>query len=594
MPTNDIKATRWYQFADASPDVLWIRDPATLQLDYVSPAYLAVYGMERDGEAIGDVRRWLHLILPEDRAGALDALRTLRLGEPVTHEFRIRRPSDAAIRWVRNTDFPLTDGAGLVTALGGIARDVTERRVAEAALLVSEVRFREFAEHSTDALWIADAATGHLEYLSPAFETMWGAPRGAVMADIAGWTHFLHPDDRERALASMPSLLGGEQETVEYRIVRPDGQVRWILDVGFPIKDQDGRITRVAGIAQDVTGRRRQEEAIRASERRFRSLSEGIPQLVWSAVDDGVWNWASPQWTAFTGLSKADSVGWGWQRAVHPHDRKATREAWDTARNTGTFEVRHRLRHAADGRYRWFQTRATPVRDEDGAVVEWLGTSTDIDDISRLQDHQQLLLAELQHRVRNTLAIVRSIARRTAETSETVEEFGAHLDGRLGSFARTQAALTRDPAAGVALRTIVTDELAAHAARENEHLRIEGPDLRLQPKAAETLTLAFHELTTNAVKYGALSQDGTLAITWRIETDDDRRLVICWTELLAAPTLTPPARRGFGTELLERTLNYELEAETRLSFPPTGLRCRIILPLTPGVEVVDRSPGERR
>src|SRR3712207_5418388 len=115
-----------------------------------------------------------------------------------------------------------------------------------------------------------------------------------------------------------------------------------------------------------------------------------------------------------------------------------------------------------------------------------------------------MLLAELQHRVRNTLAVVRSIARRTGETSTTVEDYAMHLDGRLNAFARTQALVTRDPEAGVDLEYLVADELLAYHAKEADQVRISGPPIRLQPKAAETLGLAVHELATNAVKHGAL------------------------------------------------------------------------------------------
>src|SRR3712207_1903194 len=127
-----------------------------------------------------------------------------------------------------------------------------------------------------------------------------------------------------------------------------------------------------------------------------------------------------------------------------------------------------------------------------------------------------MLLAELQHRVRNTLAVVRSIARRTAETSASVEDYAMHLDGRLNAFARTQAILTRNPAAGVDLAYIIAEELLSYDAHEGRQVSISGPSVRLQPAAAETFALAVHELATNAVKYGALSSpEGRIGVHWR-------------------------------------------------------------------------------
>jgi PAS domain S-box-containing protein len=348
-------------------------------------------------------------------------------------------------------------------------------------------------------------------------------------------------------------------------------------------------VRRVGGIAKDITRRREAEQAIRRSRTRLRSLIEGIPQLVWRAVDHGRWTWASPQWTAFTGQPEEESHGWGWLQPLHPEDRDAAQEAWKRSEETGEFQAEYRLREAATGRYCFFQTRATPVRDEaTGDILEWLGTLTDIDELRGLQEHQMLLLAELQHRVRNTLGVVRSVARRTVRLSGSLEECAMHLDGRIEAFARVQAAVTRNPSAGVDLAMLIADELLAVGAQEGEQVeQIQGPKIRLQPEAAETLALVLHELTTNAVKYGALSgRQGRLALAWGFEAVEGQcRLVLHWTEKgvnLAGWTLT---RRGFGMELIERAFSYELDGAATLEFTPDGLHCTIRLPATSAVIV---------
>ena len=200
----------------------------------------------------------------------------------------------------------------------------------------------------------------------------------------------------------------------------------------------------------------------------------------------------------------------------------------------------------------------------------------------KAEERQRLLLAELQHRVRNTLGVVRSIARRSALTSSTVEEYASHLDGRLSAFARSQAFVTRDPEAGVDLEYLVAEELLAYHAREGEQVQVSGPSIRLQPKPAETLVLALHELATNAVKYGALAKpEGRIAVTWQIDrTGGTPQLVFEWVEK-NGPKIDKPARRGFGSELLEQTLAFELKARTTLSFDPGGLHCKIVIPLGP-------------
>lgn len=327
-----------------------------------------------------------------------------------------------------------------------------------AELRASDERFRQFGEHAPDAMWMVDADTGRLEYLSPAFERIWGARREDVMADLSRWREFLHPDDRAAVDGALPRLIAGEAVTAEYRIRRPDGGTRWIRDVGFAIRDEGGRIVRVAGIAHDFTDERAVAEALRESE-----------------------------------------------------------------------------------------------------------------------CQQRLLSTELQRRVRNNLAVIRSVARRTADVSETLEDFTAHLDGRLGALSRAQVAASRDPTRGIDLRALLDDELLAAAAGQGHQFRIAGPEVRLRPKAAETMGLLFHELATNSIKYGALAGGGTVAVTWRVE---GLILTLDWRETLREPVVPATApHRGFGTDLLEQTVPYELDGDVESVLHPSGQNHTVRLPL---------------
>ena len=168
-----------------------------------------------------------------------------------------------------------------------------------------------------------------------------------------------------------------------------------------------------------------------------------------------------------------------------------------------------------------------------------------------------------------------------------------HLHGRIDAFARVQASLTRDPTAGVDLEMLVAEELLAHAADERKKVTsLTGPTVRLQPKAAETLALAFHELVTNALKYGALSvTKGRLKVGWRIEkAKDGSRLLIDWTEAGVSLSGDQPERIGFGLELLQRTLAYDLRGEAQLRFERDGLRCEISLPFDSSSFLLDERP----
>nr|WP_028135857.1 PAS domain-containing protein [Bradyrhizobium japonicum] len=225
--------------------------------------------------------------------------------------------------------------------------------------------------------------------------------------------------------------------------------------------------------------------------------------------------------------------------------------------------------------------RILPYRSIDNLIAGVVITFVDVTAVTRAEERQRLLLAELQHRVRNTLGVVRSIARRSAETSSTVEEYASHLDGRLNAFARTQGLVTRDPEGGVDLEFLVVEELLAYNAREGEQMRVAGPMVRFQAKAAETFALAIHELATNALKYGALSRpDGRVEITWRLEKGRDPAMFLFQWRERGGPPVKPPPRKGFGTELLERTLAFELKGDTALAFDPAGLECSIAIPLS--------------
>ncbi|MGJ5179117.1 HWE histidine kinase domain-containing protein [Bradyrhizobium oligotrophicum] len=194
--------------------------------------------------------------------------------------------------------------------------------------------------------------------------------------------------------------------------------------------------------------------------------------------------------------------------------------------------------------------------------------------------HQKRLLTELQHRVRNMIAVIRSIIRRTADSSESVEDFASHLEGRISALSRIQSVIMRDPLAGFDLAELIADELRAGAAREGRQVSLTGPAVRIKAKAAESIGLAMHELVTNALKYGALTVPrGFISIAWRLdERDAGRWLVIDWTETGMSGHELASDRQGFGTVLLEQMLPYEVGARVIRRFEPSGLRCEIALP----------------
>ncbi len=378
--------------------------------------------------------------------------------------------------------------------------------------------------------------------------------------------------------------------TIERETVNPRSQSRYLTRI-LPYRSIANVIEGAVVTFLDVTPLSRAEERLRESEARLRAIVEGIPQLVWRASAGGRWTWASPQWAAFTGQAEAEALGLGWLEMVAPEDRPAVLGAWARADQSGALDVEHRLWHAAGGAFRSVHLRATPLRGDDGGAVEWFGTASDIDDLTRLQDRQQVLLHELQHRVRNILALVRSVALRTARTSEDVQGYARTLEGRINAMARTQNVLTSAPDATIALSTILRDEIEANGGEIGGAVTLSGPDVILSGKAAESLTLALHELSTNAAKYGALATpEGRLAVTWTVEAGPAGEAVaLVWQE--SAVPRPVPGRRGFGSELVENVVPYELGGTGKLEFGSDGIRCLLGLPVTADIRLAPSGTG---
>jgi two-component sensor histidine kinase len=224
---------------------------------------------------------------------------------------------------------------------------------------------------------------------------------------------------------------------------------------------------------------------------------------------------------------------------------------------------------------------------------------TGSDDVASLRDalaaaheREHILRHELQHRVRNMLAVIRSVYRRTLDTRTDEEEFGDHFQGRLDALARYQLLVDGIDSSGVELEDMLRDELLEAHCLDEPQCTIDGPPVRFRQKAAELMGLAIHELATNSIKFGALAQDGRIAISWSLANADGQpALRFRWTES-GISVLTPaPRPNGFGRQLIEEALPYQLGATTSFDLGPGGLDCVILLPLAGAVTAVGDQPG---
>lgn len=314
-----------------------------------------------------------------------------------------------------------------------------------------------------------------------------------------------------------------------------------------------------------------QEDVVDEHAARMRELADNIPTLCWIAKPDGHIYWYNARWYEYTGTTPDDQLGWGWQSVHHPDVLPDVMEKWKSSIASGEpFEMVFPLK-GADGVFRPFLTRVAPSRNADGKIVAWFGMNTDVTEQRRHEEDLKLLVAELNHRVRNNLSVIHAVAVQTFRRARSVEEGLEIFEARLMAIAAAHNVLTTDNWLGADIRPVIENAVMPFGRGRFE---IEGPALWLPPKKVLALSMALHELLTNAAKYGALSvADGNVRITWHVDQTADR-LKLAWTER-GGPPVTPPTRQGFGSQLIERVLAADLEGSTALEFDPAGVVCRI-------------------
>ncbi len=347
-----------------------------------------------------------------------------------------------------------------------------------------------------------------------------------------------------------------------------------------PLRDESGAIAGFLDICSDSTGKMlnaRTVETKRArlteSESRFRALVNATSDVVYQMSAD----WQEMRQLDGRGfLADTDGPSVRWIEAYIPEEERPRLNAAiaQAVAAKAPFELEHRVRQV-DGAIGWTLSRAIPVLDADGEIVEWFGMATDVTERRRKDEHLRLVVNELNHRVKNNLAMVQSIAMQTFRRAEDMDQAATEFSARLVTLARANDLLTGERWTGVDLRGVLLEAVGSHS-DDPERLVLEGEDVEISAKSALALTLAAHELATNAVKYGAWSNAaGVVTIRWTAQPlPKGWRLSLAWIER-GGPPVVPPTRRGFGSRLIERGLSAELNGEVSLTFEPEGLVCRI-------------------
>lgn len=459
-----------------------------------------------------------------------------------------------------------------------ILRPVIDRLQKVGTLRSTEERFRLVVENARDYAILTTDPQDRITDWYPGAEAVFGWTVEEAIGQPAAI--LFTPEDRaagEDAKETEAAYREGSAPNVRWH-VRNDGSRVFIEGMTNALRAADGSLRGFLKIGQDVTERRKIDEALRDSEARFRALASLVPVLLWRSDATGMHISSNQPWLDYTGQSLEQSQSGGWLDAIHPDDGAITREAFRTGHAEGRpVDVQHRIR-GRDGSYRWFLVRQTPITDSQGQLVEWFGAAMDIDDLRSSQARQEVLVKELQHRSRNLLSVVTALVNRTIARGSPVESFTT----RLKALSRAQALLSQSGNDTVDVGALVSAELAAYADSTTTRITISGPKVQLSSEQVQNFALALHELTTNAVKYGALKSDaGQLSVTWkRLQSvDGENRVALSWIETGVDVQPDKVTRRGYGRELIERALTYALQARTEYELAAGGVRCRIEMPL---------------
>ncbi|WOK37151.1 PAS domain-containing protein [Sphingomonas sp. C3-2] len=320
------------------------------------------------------------------------------------------------------------------------------------------------------------------------------------------------------------------------------------------------------------------------TDQKFRLIADTMPQMVWSTTAEGRVDFYNSRWYEFTGASRQDAFDVAVPPMFHPDDRERVRRAWHAAlAEGGSYAIEYRLRHHS-GDYRWTTSRALPLRDREGSVTRWLGTTTDIHDTRLALEERELVAQELNHRIKNIFAVIAGLINLSARKHPEFSALAEDLRDRVTALARAHdyvrkphGTAAEETRTRTSLHGMLGELFAPYNDAQSGRISIEGDDTEIDDRSATPIALHFHELATNAAKYGALSAPGG-KVRVRIIADP-ANCTIQWQETGGPPVTTPPTREGFGAQLIRLSGEHQLRGTIARDWHPEGLRLAISIPL---------------
>jgi len=502
-------------------------------------------------------------------------------GETLQAVETVRQCKDGTQLEVSITPSPIKNQAGDIVGISKIVRDISVRKKVERLLLKANeslaylVNNSPFGVFTVDADFrIAQVSVGARKVLGNASPLI-GCDFGEMQRVI--WPEAVARDFIERFQHTLstgesfhaPNTVGSRHDTQQ--MVAYDWKIERML---LP----DGRPGVVCHF-YDLSERQHFETALRESEQRFRGTFENASVGIAHVGLDGTWLDFNDQLCVMSGYARADLPQTRLENLLHPDEGPVDAEEIDGLLSGNIANLQYESRYlCADGSTVWWDVSVGLQRDDAGAPAYLIYVIRDVSDRKAAQDHQNILMHELSHRSKNQLAVVSAIARQTARTAGSMQDFRTLFEQRLNGLAVSVDLLVKQGWVGASLGDLISKQLEAFDGGDDRLIR-EGPEISLNSVEAEVIGLAMHELSTNSVKYGAWStSEGKVYVTWGFETHDTTRVLrLDWTER-GGPPVNEPKKTGFGSTVIKNFVSQKLGANVDLAYATEGLKWTVVLP----------------
>jgi PAS domain S-box-containing protein len=442
--------------------------------------------------------------------------------------------------------------------------------------LLMQVGAAHLLDASTAAIYLTDDR-GRITYYNEAAAALWGHRPILGTSEWCGSWKLRYPDGRPMPHDECPMAIAIKENRAlqgEAMAERPDGTLIPFLAFPSPVRDRSGVTIGAINIMTDITERRKAEEATY----RLAAIVESSDDAIVSKTLCGVvtsWNLGAQR---LFGYSAEEAIGKHISFLI-PTDRKDEEELILTRIRSGE-RIDHfdTIRQRKDGTLVHVSLTVSPVKNSDGTIIGASKIARDVSDRKESENRIRMLMREVNHRVKNQFAVILSMVRETNKRASTTDEFEEQVRERIMALARSHDLLVEGDWRGATLAHLILNQLEPFA--DHDRCEVIGEDLTLSAAAVQYLGIAFHELATNSIKYGALSNPrGVIAVEWSRTGDDRSRLRLTWKES-GGPAVKEPSRRGFGRVVLERVAPASVDGVGHVSYDPSGITWTLDAPLS--------------